>query len=56
MSFIDLKPSNEEELDTFIKRYDEIKKLKRDISILEKKAFKEIQLRKKLNMEEKSEK
>lgn len=47
MSFIDLKPRNEEELDTFIKRYDEIKKLKRDISILEKKVFKETQPRKK---------
>lgn len=34
MSFIDLKPRDEEELDTFIKRYDEIQKLKRDINIL----------------------
>lgn len=47
MSFIDLKPRNEEDLDNFIKRYDEIQKLKKDISILEKKAFKEIQPRKK---------
>lgn len=47
MSFIDLKPRNEEDLDSFIKRYDEIQKLKKDISILEKKAFKETQPRKK---------
>lgn len=47
MSFIDLKPMNEEDLNEFIKRYDEIQKLKNDISILDKKAFKETQPRKK---------
>lgn len=47
MSFIDLKPRSEEDLNSFIKRYDEIQKLKKDISVLEKKAFKETQPRKK---------
>lgn len=47
---IKARPNEDEELDEFIERYTQIEKLKKDITNLENKAFKEKQSRKKFDL------
>lgn len=46
-NLLELKPRDKEELNDYIERYKSIKKLKKEIEVLQNKAFKEIQPKKK---------
>ena len=50
MSLIDLKKRENEDMNAFLERFSDIKKLKKEITTLEKKAFKEAQPRKKFDI------
>ncbi|WP_142413288.1 DUF4391 domain-containing protein [Hathewaya massiliensis] len=49
-NLVDLKPNENEELTCFLERFNNIQKIKKEISALEKKAFKETQPKKKFDM------
>lgn len=49
-NLVDLKPIESEEVDCFLERFNNIQKLKKKINVLEKKAFKEVQPRKKFDI------
>ena len=49
-NLVDLKPVNNEEINWFLERFNNIQKLKKKINVLEKKAFREVQPRKKFDI------
>lgn len=49
-NLVDLEPIENEELNCFLERYNNIRKIKKEICVLEKKAFKETQPKKKFDM------
>jgi hypothetical protein len=49
-NLVNLKPNNNEEVNCFLERFSNIQKIKREISALEKKAFKETQPKKKFDI------
>lgn len=49
-NLVDLKPNEDEEVNCFLERFSNVTKLKKEINALEKKAFKEVQPKKKFEM------
>jgi hypothetical protein len=49
-NLVGLKPVDNEEINCFLERFNNIQKLKKEINVLEKKAFKEVQPRKKFDI------
>lgn len=49
-NLVELKPNVNEELNFFLERFDNIQKIKKEINVLEKKAFKETQPKKKFDI------